>query len=130
MQRQTVSVVDWRVKPPAHGRWYFPQLKLTDVDQNLPEAVPLKRLILLNAAQAGMASVQQSLSQRAVFDALTRHTVASRLYSDADTRVWWQQLPQIIAALADARSIRPAFDARAPEHAMLAALDALDNLCA
>jgi hypothetical protein len=107
----------------------FPQLKLPVADQNLPEAVPLKRLILLNAAQAGMASVQQSLSQRAVFDALTRHTVASRLYSDADTRVWWQQLPQIIAALTDARSIRPAFDAYAPEHAMLAALDALDNLC-
>ena len=106
----------------------FPQLKLTAVDPDLPEAVPLKRLILLSAAQAGMASAQQSLSPRAVFDALTRHTVASRLYSNADTRVWWQQLPQMMATLADARSIRPAFDAHAPERAMLAALDALDNV--
>ena len=108
----------------------FPQLKLTTVDQNLPEAVPLKRLILLNAAQAGTASAHQNLSPRAVFDALMRHTVASRLYSDADTRVWWQQLPQMMAALVLARSIRPAFDAHAPESAMLAALDALDTLCA
>lgn len=108
----------------------FPQLKLNAIDQGLPEAVPLKRLILLNAAQLGSASSHQRLTQRGLFDALTKHTVATRLYSDADTRVWWQKLPQIMAAIADARCIRPAFNARAPESAMLAALDNLDNLCA
>ena len=107
----------------------FPQLKLAAVDQNLPEAVPLKRLVLLNAAQSGLPSAHQSLGQRAIFDALTRHTVATRLYSSIDTHIWWQQLPQIMAALAQARSIRPAFDAHAPERAMLAALEVLDDLC-
>ncbi len=111
---------------------HFPQLKLSAVDQNLPEAVPLKRLVLLNAAQPGLASEHKNLSQRELFAALTRHTVATRLYSALDTRIWWQVLPQIMAALSDARSIRPAFNAQAPEHAMLAALnalDALDTLC-
>ena len=108
----------------------FPQLKLKAIDQGLPESVPLKRLILLNAAQLGSASSHQLLTQRGLFDALTKHTVATRLFSDADTGVWWQQLPQIMAAVADARCIRPAFDARAPESAMLAALGNLDNLWA
>ena len=107
----------------------FPQLKLSSVDQNLPEAVPLKRLIVLNAAQAGVVSEHQKLSQRALFDALTRHTVATRLYSATDTQLWWHQLPQIMAAIADARALRPSFDAHAPEHAMLVALKSLDDLC-
>lgn len=107
----------------------FPQLKLKSPDENLPEALPLKRVVLLHAAQAGIASENQSLGQRALFDALTRHTVATRLYAPADSRAWWQQLPQMMAVLADARSIRPAFDAHAPERAMLAALDDLDDLC-
>ena len=118
------------------GRLYvlprFPQLKLSAVDQNLPEWVPLKRLVLLNAAQTERASEHKALTQRELFEALTRHTVATRLYSATDTRIWWQVLPQIMAALSDARSIRPAFDAQAPEQAMLAAfdaLDALDTLC-
>lgn len=111
---------------------HFPQLKLSAVDQHLPEAVPLKRLVLLNAAQPGLASNRHDLTQRELFAALTRHTVATRLYSAADTRIWWQVLPQMMAALSDACSIRPAFDAQAPERAMLAALDvldALDTLC-
>ena len=110
----------------------FPQLKLAAVDQNLPEAVPLKRLVLLNAARSGLASEQQELGQRALFDTLIRHTVATRLYSSIDTQNWWQQLPKMMVALADTRSVRPVFDARAPERAMLAALaalDALDDLC-
>ena len=106
----------------------FPQLKLSAVDQNLPDAVPLKRLVLLNAAQTGLASELQPLDQRELFAALTRHTVATRLYSAADTCIWWQALPQIMAALSDARSIRPVFDAHAPERAMLAALDTLESL--
>ena len=107
----------------------FPQLKLSAADQNLPEAVPLKRLVLLNAAQKGMASEQRALQQRELFGALTRHTVATRLYSATDTQIWWQALPQMMAGLSDAYSMRPGFDARAPERAMLAALDALDILC-
>jgi|GEM_PF-2357748 len=110
----------------------FPQLKLSAPDQNLPEAVPLKRFVLLNAAQPGIASDCQVLKQRELFGALTSHTVATRLYSAADTHKWWQALPQIMAALSDARSIRPPFDSLAPERAMLAALaalDALDILC-
>ena len=107
----------------------FPQLKLNAVDQNLPEAVPLKRLVLLNTAQPGVNTDHQPLSTRALFDALTRHTVATRLYSAADTRLWWQHLPQIMVAIADARAMRPSFDAHAPERAMLAALNALDDLC-
>lgn len=110
----------------------FPQLKLSAIDQNLPEAVPLKRLVLLNAAQQGAASEQRALQQRELFGALTGHTVATRLYSAADTQIWWQALPQIMAALSDAYSMRPCFDSHAPERAMLAALDALDaldNLC-
>ena len=107
----------------------FPQLKLTTTDKNLPEAVPLKRIVLLQAAQDGIASEHQSLGQRALFEALTRHTVATRLYSATDTRNWWQQLPLMMAALVDTRSIRPAFNAHAPERAMLAALDDLDGLC-
>ena len=106
----------------------FPQLKLSAVDQNLPEQVPLKRLVLLNAAQTWLASEHQALTQRELFEALTRHTVATRLYSATDTRIWWQVLPQIMAALSDSCSIRPGFDAQAPESAMLAALDALDAL--
>lgn len=107
----------------------FPQLKLTAPDQNLPESVPLKRLVVLRAAQAGHVEHHQALSDREIFAALTHHTVATRLYSENDTRAWWQMLPQLIAALDVARAIQPRFDTHAPEHAMLAALDALDALC-
>ncbi len=107
----------------------FPQLKLSAVDGNLPEALPLKRLLLLSAAQAGIASEYRDLTQRELFDALTRHTVATRLYSALDTGIWWQVLPKIMAEFRNARAIRPAFDAHAPESAMLAALASLDALC-
>ncbi len=107
---------------------HFPQLKLTVPDQNLPQAVPLKRLVLLNAAKPGMACNFQALQKRELFGALTRHTVATRLYSAIDTQIWWQALPLIMAALSNAYAMRPSFDAHAPERAMLAALDALDAL--
>jgi hypothetical protein len=104
----------------------FPQLKLSTADQALPQALPLSSLVQLTRAQAGDASSVAPLDATALYFALLQHTVATRLFSAADTRAWWQQLPKIAAALAhNSFAMTVEHDANAPERAMLAALQAL-----
>jgi hypothetical protein len=105
----------------------FPQLKLKAADLELPESVPLKRLIVLQRATPNLPSANQVLTTRGLFDALTHHTVATRLFSDADMRAWWRQLGQMMTAIRQGHLVRPNFNAAAPEHAMLAALNALES---
>jgi hypothetical protein len=104
----------------------FPQLKLRNVDEDLPQALPLTSFVMLSPAQKGDASSQQPMDAGALYFALLQHTVATRLFSEADTRAWWQQLPKISAALTqNSYVLRAKHDAQAPERAMLAALQAL-----
>jgi hypothetical protein len=104
----------------------FPQLKLRQADWDLPQTLPLTSLVQLKRAQQGKAGNAQPMDASARYFALLQHTVATRLFSEADTRAWWQQLPKMAAALAqNSFVLRAQHDAQAPERAMLAALQAL-----
>jgi hypothetical protein len=107
----------------------FPQLKLAAQEANLAAAVPVRQLVWLHAPAASQAGELEPLSERQLFEALTRHTVAARLYNYADTHAWWRDLARVCVALkaADAKagaqhhahSARAVFAAGAPEQAML-----------
>jgi hypothetical protein len=104
----------------------FPQLKLHQADCGLPQALPLTSLVRLSRAQQGIAGNAELMDASARYFALLQHTVATRLFSEADTRAWWQQLPKMAAALTqNSFALRAEHDAQAPERAMLAALQAL-----
>ncbi len=105
----------------------FPQLKLSVADLTLPESLPLKHLLVLQAATSSLPNEYQPLNDRGLFDAFTRHTVATRLFSGIGMRAWWGQLPQMIAAITHGHLVRPHFAADAPEQAMLNILSDLER---
>lgn len=100
----------------------FPQLKLERPD-TVPESAKLVALLYLQAAIAMQPECISAMTAGELHHQLLAHTVASRLFTANDCQRWWHAIARWCTSLeTQSYRLRPAYDASAPDRAMLAAL--------
>lgn len=106
----------------------FPQLKLGHSDP-VPETAQIAGLLYLQAAIADQPQSIAPMASSELHRQLLAHTVASRLFTPSDCQRWWGAIAKWLAQL-DGRAftLRPTYDAQAPDRAMLAALNSVVSL--